>query len=878
MPKPTTKTGKRPRRKLSKRRLFLISFISIVVVVFGVGCGVVFSIIAKTPPFDPSKLDNIQQSSIIYDKDGNQIGVIHATQNREVAKSSEIPQNLKQAFVDVEDVRFYHHFGIDLYGIARSFVNDLMGKKLEGGSTITVQLARNAFLTPQQTISRKIQEAYLAIQLERIYTKDEILTDYLNRIPFGEGAYGIKAAAKTYFGKSLNQLDMAEIAMLAGMPQAPSGYDPYVHPNAAKQRRAVVLGLLLEHGLITQAQYDKDKDEPFTYVNEMKQANKNPNAGPNINVSYKYPSFVNYVIHELESDGISQDAIYSGGLKIYTTVDSKIQSAAESAFADPKNFPPDKGGQPVQGAMVIMDPKDGSIRAMVGGRQENSVTDFNRAWQAYRQPGSSIKPLAVMAPALSKGGYFPGTVLDDEPVSFPGAGTNGSTWSPVDDDYSWRGLITMRHALRQSVNVYAIKLLDKIGVDYGWQFAKDKFGLPLTDKNKVLSLALGTPGIPLVDMVSAYQAFPTGGILPQKHAVVKVYDSKGNLIVNNTNPPKKRILTPQVAFLMNSMLRGVVNGGYGATGFRAQFGNWYVCGKTGTTSLYDNNSIPGSRDAWWIGYTPDYVGGVWMGFDNTTTTRNMYGEYGGNYPALLWKKIMEVAHENLPVISNINPPSGITTFTYDSKSGLAPSSLTPPQFIKHDYAIADALPKGMSNVWEKLNVCADTGLLPGPNTTTTVSKVFLNIKRSPNAPWPSDELPYKPPTKVCNMGSGSGKSNSPPTTAPPAQTTSPPQQQQTTNQSSTSPAVSISHVSAYYNNGIVDVNFNISGTANLTISIQGSSTTKSFSNVSSAPLTVPFTPSQPGNYTLTVTGTDSSGNTIQSQTTNFTVSGNGKHD
>jgi len=810
MPNPTPKAAAaKPKRKLSKRRLIIISVVAIIVLTLGVSGGIVLSIMAKTPEFKPKVLTAADQTSIIYDKDEKQIGILHAEENREVADSKEIPDMVKKAFVSIEDVRFYEHFGVDPYGIARALFKNLTGSKREGGSTITVQLARNAFLNQDQNWSRKIQEATLAIKLERLYTKDEILTFYLNRIYFGESAYGIKAAAKTYFGKDIKKepLDIGEIAMLVGIVKGPSIYDPYINPEAAKSRRAVVLGALRDNKVISQADYDKYKDAPFTYVEKIKAENKNPQAvnQPTVKVSYSFPYFVDYAVNELEDYGISPDAIYSGGLQIYTTVDPKIQTATESAFADPKNFPKDIDGQQAEGAMVVMDPKDGSVRAMVGGRNYRTAKDFNRAWQAKRQPGSSIKPLVAYAPALEKGGYFPGTVLDDMPVSYKGG--DGKTWTPTDDDGAWRGLISMRYALQQSVNVYAVKLLNKIGIEYGWKFAKEKFGLPLAEDDKVLSLALGTPEVSVLDMVSAYSAFPTGGMKPTRHAILKVVDSKGTTLVDNTNLEKKRIMSEQSAYLMEDMMRGVVTGG---TGTAAQFGNWFIAGKTGTSSMSDYKRAAGTRDIWFMGYTPDYVGGVWMGFDNSSDRRNLRGYYGGGPPANLWRKIMTTAHEGLPVISKIDKPGGLSWITYDAKSGLTPSNLTPSQFIKQDYAIQGALPSGTSDVWTEMEVCADTGLLPGPNTKTKVSKVFLTVNRSGiNASWPDDEAPYRPPTDTCNMAAPSQPIPDPTTTAP---TINP-----------------LSELTSTYSAGNALLNLKVNGTYKLVIKVDGPGTSPPWS-------------------------------------------------
>jgi penicillin-binding protein 1A len=800
-PDQTTK----PKKKLSKKRLIMISTLAVLFIMVGIVVGVVFSMIAKVPEFTPQNLTKTDQTSVIYDKDNNQIGMLHAKENRELVEYKDIPDILKKSVVTVEDIRFYDHHGVDPIGIARALSKIVKGGETEGGSTITIQLARGAFLSPEQTLTRKIQEAYIAVELERRYTKDEILTFYLNRIFFGEGAYGIKAAAKTYFGKDItskdekDKLTLAEAALLTGLPQAPSRYDPYVNPEKAKFRRTVVLGVLLDNKVISQAEYDKAKDEPFAFVEKTKEANINPQAQnqPTVKVTYDFPYFVDYTLDELEKSGISEEAIFSGGLKIYTTVDSKIQKKMEAAYHEKKNFPADINGEPVESAMVIMNPNDGAIVAMVGGRNYRTARDFNRAYMAQRQPGSSAKPLAVYAPALEKGGYFEGTVLDDMPVSYKGG--DGKTWKPTDFDTEssgYKGLITMREAIRNSVNIYAIKLLDKIGIDYAWQFAKDKFGLQLTERDKVLSFALGTESVSVLDMVSAYSAFPTGGIQAQRHGILKVVDSRGAVLIDNSNVEKKRILKEQTAYLINDMLRNVVTSG---TGTKAQIGKWAVAGKTGTTSMQDDKKGVGLRDAWFVGYTPEYVGAVWLGLDNSQKNHLASNEYGGGRPALLWQQVMKVALEGKPVKTQYNKPSGISSIPFDTKSGLAPSSLTPSQFRSSALAIQGALPSGVSDVWTEMEVCADTGLLPGPNTKTKISKVFLNVNRSGIDPsyWPDDEAAYRPPTDVCTMGAA---------TPPPPQPI---------------PVTLLSNLSANQNKGVVTVDLDVSSPCDLNIVVTG---------------------------------------------------------
>lgn len=762
-----------PRKKrLSKWRVFLLASGSIFAVASIAFLIYVISAVAQTPNWHPDALTNQEQTSIIFDKDGNQIAALHATENRQVSKSSEIPELVKKTFVAVEDKRFYDHFGVDPIRVIGSLVADIKSQSMrEGASTITMQLARNAFIEnpTAKTGSRKLQEVALAIQLEREYTKDEILTFYLNRIFFGESSFGIQAAAKTYFGKELKDLQPDEIAMLAGLPQAPSGYDPYVKPEQAKNRRTIVLGVMEDAGLITQDEFNQYKDAPFTHVDNVKK-NRAASQKPIIaGTDYQFPYFIDYVIDQLVNEyKLAEEQIFSGGLKIYTTVDPKIQAAAEKEFADANNFPKSVDNTKVQGAMTVIEPSTGSIRALVGGRDYTTARGLNRA-QSTRQPGSTIKPLVVYAPALEKGGFFPGTVLDDMPVKYNGG--NGQVWAPTDYDTEtsgWKGRITMRYAVENSVNVYAVKLMNLIGINYAWDFGKNRLGLPLENDDKVLSLSLGTTDhVSTIDMASAYGVFANNGVRITPHAIEKVLDSQGKDVLS-PKITKERTMKETTAYLINSMLRSVVTNG---TGTRAQFGNWAVAGKTGTTSLepakYGNKT--GNPDAWFAGYTPNYVGVVWMGYDQDPDGNHYLRQvYGGSYPAQIWKKVMTVAHEGQTVQSQFKQPSGIVSGSFDAKSGLLPSSLTPSQFIRTEIAAQGDFPTSVSDVWVEKEIDADhPTYLVGTGTRNKLPKVFLNITdRDGTMPWPSDEAPYKMPTEAYNESAPPSAINVPPTGDP----------------------------------------------------------------------------------------------------------------
>ena len=329
---------------------------------------------------------------------------------------------------------------------------------------------------------------------------------------------------------------------------------------------------------------------------------------------------------------------------------------------------------------------------------------------------------------------------------------NGKEWAPKDDDGAWEGLIPMRYALALSRNVYAIKLLKQIGVDYGWKFAKERLGLPLTNNDKVLSLALGTAQVSTLDMASAYSVYANKGIRVTSHAIEKVLDSKGNAVIT-PKITKERQIKETTAYLISDMLRGVVQWG---TGTNAQIGNWAVSGKTGTTSLdpdkYGTKS--GNPDAWFAGYTPNYAGVVWMGYDSDPDGKHyLPNVYGGTYPAKIWQKVMKVALADLPVITQFTKPAGIISGSYDVKSGLLPSSLTPPQFISSDIAAKGDFPTSESDVWIEKDIDADhPTFLAGPDTQNTITKVFLNAtERDSVTPWIPSEEPYKMPTEFYNF-------------------------------------------------------------------------------------------------------------------------------
>ena len=587
--------------------ILLITMLGIVVVGGGFG----YLLAAENIRTD---LPDIQQSytTHIYDIKGNEIAVVHAEEDREPTTIDKVPNHLKNAFLAVEDARFYQHIGIDVRGIMRALWENIRHQSvMEGGSTITQQLARNYYLTQEQSYHRKIQEMFLALKIEHRHTKDEILELYLNQIYFGRGAYGVQAASKAYFGKNVEDLDLNECAMLAGIPKSPNYYSPMDNMEAAQERKAVVLNQMAKYGYISASTAQKTAAEGVHLAKPV------PKEG-------KANYFVDYVIQTM-IDKYGADGLYKGGLKIYTTLDMDAQQAAEEAM---KNLPEMKdanGLKQPQGALVAIDPHTGYIKAMVGGRGTDM---FNRAALAERQPGSAFKPF-VFAAALESG-YTPSTVVDDSPLNIYG-------WSPQNYNRGFSGSVPLQYACEQSLNVATVRVAQDVGIDKAINLARE-MGISTIvmegDKNDVnLSTALGgmTKGVTPLELTSAYCTFANKGRYVKHTAIAKVLDRNGNVLEAYPMPDKtKQVLKEKTADYLNTMLRGVVARG---TGTAANI-NETVAGKTGTTSDY--------HDAWFVGYVPDLVVGVWIGCDDNQQMGTMTG---GTLPAHIWsifmKKIIE---------------------------------------------------------------------------------------------------------------------------------------------------------------------------------------------------------------------------------------------
>ena len=596
-------------------RVLAVVVLLLVLFIAGSVAGIVAAYSRNLP--DISRMADYQpaRSTRIYARNGMLLATLYK-ENRIWVPIEKIPSIVKEAFIANEDHNFYHHHGVDFGGIIRAAFADLRHQQFQGASTITQQLARSLFLTSQVNISRKIQEALLAIEIERYYTKDEILERYLNLIYLGSNAYGVDAAAHTYFGRNAISLTAGQAAMLAGLVAAPSDYSPYINKALARERQRHVLDRMVESGYLTQQQADAAYAQPLGLAGERP-------AGLQ---GFREPYFTTYVIAQLEHL-FGRQATYEGGLQVYTTVDPRMEEVAQEAVDWGVNASESEGIGAHQAALVAIRPSTGEILAMVGGTHFSLKNQFNRAWEAHRQPGSSFK--AYVYTAAIDSGMPPTTIMDDTPVSYPMG--DGSMWSPEDDDHSYMGAIPLRVALAQSRNIVAVKLLEQIGVDRVIQYAH-RMGVSATLEPN-LSLALGTSVISPLDQASGYATLANQGVHIDSSPFRLVEDSLGNPVLDNLFPQQTEVVSAGTAYVMTTMLEDVINHG---TGYPNAVIDRPAAGKTGTTTSF--------RDAWFAGYTPDLVAAVWIGNDDYTP---MNESYGGNIPARIWARFMRAALENV---------------------------------------------------------------------------------------------------------------------------------------------------------------------------------------------------------------------------------------
>ncbi|MCK9223029.1 MAG: PBP1A family penicillin-binding protein [Limnochordia bacterium] len=650
------------------RRFWALILVILLCTVAGTGVGLFVGFLENAPSLDEVNF-NPEFTTYIYDINGKTIGHLYR-QNRVFVPIEQIPTHVQNAFVAIEDHNFYQHNGIDFVAVGRSILVNIREKRFaQGFSSITQQLARNAFLHNKKQVSRKLQEILWAIQIERKYSKPEILEAYLNIILFGDAAWGIEAASQSYFGKSVEDLTLAEGALLAAIVNRPNSLNPRINMEGAVSRRNLVLSQMHRFGYITAQQAEEAIKEPVILVEKE---DKSP---------LKTEYFINYVRDQLISI-YGVDLVYAGGLRVYTTLDLEMQTIAEEVILNslPEGKEDENGLMQPQGALVAIDPRTGYIKAMVGGRGTDKL---NRAVQSPRQPGSAMKPFVYIA-ALEMG-YTPATVYDDRPMQF--TLPTGEIYEPRNYNNEYFGPITLRKAIEESVNSVAVQVLDEIGPTAAYEVAKRMGITTLVDKqgeltDKTLAFALGglTYGTTTMEMASAYGILANQGVWVEPISIVKVVGPNGT---DEFTPKRKPVLSEQVSYLMTDMLRGVISRG---TGRRGNIGR-PAAGKTGTTV---NN-----RDAWFIGYTPELSVAVWLGEDIPKKMTYNGVNYGSWKTTEIWGEFMSLVTKNTPVTDFRKPP-GVVEKTIDIKTGLLAHSGIPSTETSVEKFIAGTEPTSYS--------------------------------------------------------------------------------------------------------------------------------------------------------------------------------------
>lgn len=639
---------------------FIVSAVFILIMLFS-AAGFMAQMLESSDILDRAS-SPLSESTIIYSADGIVLGTIHAGEKRITVPSSQISPYLIKAVIASEDNDFFTHRGISIKSIARAALANLSrGRVVQGGSTISQQLARTLFLSTERTVRRKINEMYYALELERRYTKEEILEMYLNQVYWGHNTYGADAAAQMYFGKHASDLTLSESAMMAGLLGAPEIYSPYKNFALAAARRDSVVDKMLRLGMINKKQAETAKSEKLTIT--MEKINK-----------YKFnaPYFTNFIINQLVQK-YGRDIVYKGGLRVYTTLLMPVQKNAEESIS---KFVAEEGKKYnfSQAALVAIDPVSGQVLAMVGGADFDG-SEFNRAVQAKRSPGSSFKPF-IYAAAMEKR-MSPGDIIKDEPVTFdvfPTADQPDGKWRPRNFDRKFRGKVTLQYALEHSLNIPAIKLLQKVGIQDAINMAR-RMGI-VSDLSPTLSLALGTSDVSLLEMTSAFGVLATGGEKAETLSILKVTDKNGKILEEN-KPSTTRVMDRDTAAMTVLMMKGVIASG---TGVRANIGR-SAAAKTGTSDNF--------KDAWFIGFVPQITAGVWVGNDNNASMKGV-AEVG--VCPRIWKDFMGKTLAGIPE-QELPQPDNTVSVQICVDSGQLRSGRCPSGRIKWGAFWADKAPR-----------------------------------------------------------------------------------------------------------------------------------------------------------------------------------------
>lgn len=736
----------RKKRGKKKAKNFIggtILFITFAILLFVVSAGlttlaIVYSWIKSAEPLDVNALFEQNQTTYIVDQDDKVIDKLHANENRSYVTLDKIPKNLQNAFIAIEDKRFQEHSGFDLRRMFGALKEDIRtGSTAQGASTITQQLIKNVYLTRDKVLKRKIIEIYYAIQLERQFTKDKILEAYLNTIGLGHNNNGVQTASLYYFGKDVNELNLAESAMMAGITRNPTAYSPYLNFEKSSERQRLILSEMKKQGMIDDAQYEEAMAFPIKLTKVKKE----------VQTTYFSDMVISEALDTMQSKlGMTPEEaklkLYNGGLKIVSTIDLDLQQRTEKIYNTKNNFPPSKldanGVIQPQSAFILIENGTGYVRAVMGGRSTKTLRGLNRATQSLRQPGSSIKPLTVYAPAIDTG-YSPANVFDDVPTSF-------GSFAPKNYDGKFRGKMTIREALKNSINIIACKIVNEIGIDKSASYAK-KFHLSslILEKQKysdlnLSALALGgvTAGVRPIEMAAAYSTFPNKGVYVKPVSFTKILDKNGNVLYES-KPESERVISEQTAYIMVDMMKDVVKSG---TGTNAALSNMPAAGKTGTTSS--------SYDIWFVGYTPYYTAAVWIGYDENKDTHLT----GGTYPAKLWKLIMTEAHKDLKRKEFFRTELPSVTICKDS--GLLPGPLCEKDQrgsrLISDYFAPGTAPTATCDQHVEAQICTISNKLATEfcPDESIVSKVFLKPREGEKEDKVKDSE-FVVPTEFCDI-------------------------------------------------------------------------------------------------------------------------------
>ncbi len=674
----TPSTKSKVASKLSTLILFGVLFFIVLVIL-----SIIF-FATQVPSPDALQSRDVAQATKIYDRNGDLLYDIFQDQNRTPVKHSEVPDPVKKATISIEDKDFYKHQGFSPTGIARAFYELVLHRQVEGGgSTLTQQLVKNALLTSDRSVIRKVKELILAIEVERSYSKDQILEMYLNEIPYGGTAYGIEAASNLYFGKHAKDLDLAESSLLAGLPQRPSVYSPYgTHPELAKQRQTEVLRRMVEDGYINEKQATDARNEQLTYRTSQTE------------IGFKAPHFVLYVKQKL-IDQYGDKLVEQGGLKVTTTLDYKLQEQAEKVVKDEvdklKDF---KVGN---GAAVVLNPKNGQIIAMVGSKDyfaKDYDGNFN-AVIALRQPGSATKPITYSAGMLK--GYTAASTIMDVPTEFPG-GANNPNYNPVNYDGQWHGPTEVRYALGNSYNIPAVKMLALVGVkndlDLGYRMGLSTWEPTDDNVNSVgLSLTLGGREVKLLDLTSAFGVLANRGIKQEPISILKVTDARGKTLFDYHDSDGVKILDEGITFIISNILSD--NGAR-----TAAFGSNSILNVPGKTVAVKTGTTDQKRDNWAVGYTPSVVVGVWVG-NNDNTVMNPAIASGVTGASPIWQKIMSAALKD-KADEKPNQPDNVSYVDVDGLMGGQPKDGSP---TRKEYFVKGTEPTAASGAYQRAKVC-----------------------------------------------------------------------------------------------------------------------------------------------------------------------------